>query len=90
MHEIAHIICEHDADTFQQVGSFPFMLRTYNSEQEGEAEWLGAALQLPRVALSWAKRSRMDYTAIAEHFGCSLEIARYRCNVTGVNKQFSL
>ena len=52
MHELAHLICDHEMGQFTRL-SDGISLRDYNEEQEKEAEWLGACLQLPRVALNY-------------------------------------
>lgn len=87
MHEIAHVLCEHKVpDSTKDFGLSGF-LRNHNEEQENEAEWLGACLQLPRPALIWALRNKMTNKEIAEHFTASEEMVRYRINITGVKIQ---
>ena len=62
-------------------------LRTYNEEQEEEANWLGGCLLLPRDALIAIKRrGRPDGDACAE-YGVSPAMLRFRYNVTGVETQ---
>lgn len=88
MHEIAHILCNHVADTFEIVDSFP-MLRKFNKEQEQEAEWLGSCLQLPRRALIWALYKGMNEDEISEYHIASLQMVNFRIRLTGVRKQVS-
>ena len=88
MHEIAHVLCGHEPTTAVPLkGSF-YSLRGYDTNQEEEARWLGACLQLPRPALSWAMARRMTMTQIAEHFLASIELVRFRQNMTGVTRQY--
>lgn len=87
MHELAHIICGHKIDQAKLNLGLSGFLRDYNEEQENEAEWLGACLQLPRPALLWALKKRMSQQEIADYFNASLEMTRYRINITGVKSQ---
>jgi Zn-dependent peptidase ImmA (M78 family) len=85
MHEAAHIVCEHPPGEIMKIGNMT--LRSYNAEYEQEAEWLGACLQITRRGLLWAIHRRMTSEQIAEHFGASEALVRYRRNVTGVDTQ---
>lgn len=85
MHESAHILCKHPPAAIVPFGGFA--LREYNSAHEEEAAWLGGCLQIPREGLLWAIKRRMTDEAVALHFGSSIEMARYRRNVTGVENQ---
>ncbi|HWY12129.1 MAG TPA: ImmA/IrrE family metallo-endopeptidase [Bacteroidia bacterium] len=89
MHELAHVICGHQMSGIENRPDIPFTLRTYNQEQENEADWLGSCLQLPRPGLTWAYRRGMSEEEIAEHFCSSKDMVRFRTNMTGVKKQFS-
>ncbi len=89
MHEMAHIICSHTPSELVQVGGLPFLLREYNKDQEEEANWLGACLQLPRPALWWAIKRRMMVAEMVQYFQASEELIRYRRQMTGVDRQFS-
>ncbi len=87
MHELAHILCEHKVPSeIINLGLSGF-LRHHNEEQENEANWLGACLQLPRPALLWALKKEMSEEDISTHFNASAEMVRYRINITGVRKQ---
>jgi len=48
---------------------------------------LGGCLQIPRPALLWALRRQMTTPEIADHYGASEKMVRYRRNVTGVDAQ---
>lgn len=89
MHEIAHILCEHKIPKETIATGLSGFLRNHNDQQENEAEWLGACLQLPRPALLWALKRNMTNTEIASHFNASEEMVRYRINITGVKTQIS-
>lgn len=90
MHELSHILCGHPAPQLQNIPGFPLGLREYDIEKEKEAEWLGGCLQLPRNSLSWALRRGMDHEAISDHFKSSIDMVRFRINMTGLKKQFRL
>lgn len=88
MHEMAHIICEHEPIAIQMVPGFPFPFREYRKKDEDEAEWLGGCLQIPRNGLLWViRRGVRTDEAIAKHFTASLEMVRFRRNKTGVDEQ---
>ena len=89
MHEMAHIICKHAPSELIHVGELPFLLRDYNADQEEEASWLGACLQLPRPALWWAVKRRMTVAEMVQYFQASEELIRYRHQMTGIDRQFS-
>lgn len=89
MHELAHILCEHEPSKLVQIDPSIPVLRTFDPVQEDEAIWLGGCLQLPRPALLWAIRRGMDNTAIEKHFCASDDIVRYRRQITGVDRQLS-
>lgn len=87
MHELAHILCNHQPSQLVQSTSFPFPMRSYDVDQEEEAGWLGGCLQLPRESLLWAIQHGMNNSMIVQHFCASLELVRYRRQVTGVDRQ---
>lgn len=89
MHEIAHEDCGHEPVGFYQQPGCPFPLRSFDASHEGEAEYLGACLQIPRDGLLWALKRRMTSAEIANYFGASEEMVRYRRNTTGVDAQLS-
>lgn len=89
MHELAHIICGHQADPNKIPVELRGLMRHHDEYQECEANWLGGCLQLPRDALVWALRNRMSMSSIGEHFNASVDMVRYRINITGVKKQVS-
>lgn len=87
MHELAHIICGHNPIRFKQVPWFPFPFREYQKEDEEEAEWLGASLQIPRDGLMWALNRGMQQAQIEEYFKASRRMVQFRRNKTGVDIQ---
>jgi len=86
MHELGHIICKHESpDT--ALYDLPSVLRSYNSDQEDEAIWLGAALQLPRDLLVYHLRQNNTIQEIATLCNASEEMVQYRINITGAKQQ---
>lgn len=89
MHELAHIICGHKiSEDIRNTGLASF-LRCHDADQENEAEWFGACLQLPRPALLYSLKKKMTVEDIADYYNSSIEMTKYRINITGVNKQIS-
>ena len=87
MHEVAHIICEHKTENIEMIGDLAGLMRSYDQNQEDEAEWLGASLQLPRPALLWALKTKIGNDKICEIYSASKEMVNYRINITGVKNQ---
>ena len=87
MHELAHIICEHKHDLKEYDFNLPIGLRSYNPIQEEEAKCLGATLQLATPCLLWANKRSMTHEEIANHFNSSLDMVKYRMNMSGIAKR---
>jgi Zn-dependent peptidase ImmA (M78 family) len=82
-HELAHVLLEHQAAPAIGVGG----CRHWDGEQEGEADWLGSALLVPRTsAYAWMLQSD-DLEAGAGAFGVSVDLFRWRVHHTGVIRQ---
>jgi IrrE N-terminal-like domain len=56
--------------------------RAWNTAIEYEASYLGGALLLPGKAARWVAKCGMSPEYAAERFGCSIEMVRWRCQVT--------
>lgn len=81
-HELAHALLLHPpTPALDRRGC-----RQWNADVEDEANWLGGALLIPGPAAWWAASRRLSLDQIAGHFGCSLEMARWRLNVTGARR----
>lgn len=57
MHELSHILLEHEPINLIQFPDVAVTFREFNQANEEEAAWLGGALQLPRKALLWSGRA---------------------------------
>lgn len=82
MHELAHVLCEHPPGRILQIGDFP--LRHYDPDEEDEAVWLGAVLQIPCRSLLRLARNSWSISRIARRFGASQDLARFRYNKCGI------
>lgn len=82
MHELAHLLLGHQPIRFHRL-SGGFLVREYRITDEEAAKYLGGCLQIPARGLDWAFQRGMTIKEIAEHFGASLQMVRYRCNMTG-------
>ena len=87
IHELAHIMLEHDPATVVFSEDGQMATRTFDQKQEDEANWLGWTLLLPRNALIAARQSRMAKAQIARTYGVSEKLVGYRLQVTGVDMQ---
>jgi Zn-dependent peptidase ImmA (M78 family) len=84
-HELSHLLLGHDLDEVRVVAGMPF--RTCRPDQEEQATNLGGTLLLPRPLLLRAARQGHGVEEIAEQYGVTLEMARFRFNRTGVARQ---
>jgi Zn-dependent peptidase ImmA (M78 family) len=85
-HEVAHLLLDHRLAAVRVLDGEG--VRTCDPQQEEEATALGATLLLPRPLLARAARQGMDVAAVAAATGTTVEIARFRWNITGVARQF--
>lgn len=81
-HELAHISLGHTLRTVEKVGELSFV--TCDLEQEEEADWLGGCLLLPRPLLLRAAYQGKTPAQIADEYGTSEPMARFRLNASGV------
>jgi hypothetical protein len=89
MHEVAHILCEHELSAVDTANGLPDYMRLYPVEQELEADCLGWTLLLPRAALLFALGKGWDNATIMEHYQASAQMVQLRINRTGVKRQLA-
>jgi hypothetical protein len=87
MHELSHLILRHDTRQLERIGDLVFF--TCDPDQEEQADHLGATLFLPRPLLVAAHARGLSIAKIAETYGVSEQLARWRLNSTGVAVQIS-
>jgi Zn-dependent peptidase ImmA (M78 family) len=87
MHELAHLIIGHKPARLDINDDGLMILSSYDKQHEDEANWLAAALLLPREALIHARRRGMTNEEAAAHYGCSTQLFAMRIQTTGVDKQ---
>jgi hypothetical protein len=81
MHELAHLILDHQPIHFDMlVNAVP--IREYRKVDERSADYLGGCLQITTTGLDWAFQRNMTHIEIAHHFGASVQMVRFRCNMT--------
>lgn len=88
MHELAHFILKHEP--MGAVNYFGLPLTRFNKEQEEEAEFLGGCLQIPDEAIFplFAFKG-YNLKKLANHFHCSVDLARMRYNLSGTKYRLS-
>jgi Zn-dependent peptidase ImmA (M78 family) len=84
-HEIAHVILGHEPSMMFTTPQSGVSLRTYNKEQEDEANWLAGCILLPREALLYARRLGLSNDQICGQYEVSPAMCRFRLNATGVD-----
>lgn len=87
MHELSHILLRHETRQLERIGDLVFF--TCDPDQEEQADHLGATLLLPRALLVAAHGQGLSIASIADTFGVSEQLARWRLNSTGVVVQIS-
>jgi Zn-dependent peptidase ImmA (M78 family) len=87
MHELSHIILNHEPSQIVVSETTGVGLRTFDRRQEAEADWLAGCLLLPRPAVAVSHYRKMPVDSAAEFFGVSKDLYRYRLRMTGVEKQ---
>jgi uncharacterized protein DUF955 len=87
MHELAHILIDHEPARIDLTQDGSLMLSTYSSQQEEEANWLAGSLLLPRDAVFLIRRRGVDLELAAKKYGTSMDMLQFRINVTGVDHQ---
>lgn len=87
MHELSHLILKHDVPPshFEQ----NIWLPHWDPVQETQADMLGWALKLPRIALLKALKKGLTYEMISDHYNASIELVTARINTTGVKRQIA-
>ena len=86
-HEISHIILDHQKARLEVSDEGDWWLKAYRSDQEDEADWLAAALLLPRDGLMACYRKTKDFEELAGMFEVSVDLVRMRINRTGIARQ---
>jgi len=89
MHELAHLLLGHEPSKMVFTADANLALRGYEPAAEEEANWLSAALLLPREALVQARSRRIPEKSVCDQYGVSSRMLAFRMNVTGVKRQFS-
>jgi IrrE N-terminal-like domain len=87
MHELAHIELEHAPARVEVSETGLLLLSDYSDEQEQEADWLAAALLLPREGLVQLRSARHSTSEIANRYGVSEALCEWRLRMTGVDVQ---
>jgi Zn-dependent peptidase ImmA (M78 family) len=87
MHELAHVMLKHMPTQVEVSSTGLLLLSDYSDEVEAEADWLAAAMLLPRDALMAQRRRGETISAIAEAFGTSDQLCEWRVRMTGVDVQ---
>jgi IrrE N-terminal-like domain len=85
MHEFAHYFLRHPAAAFDPATGQLQIVPLH----EKEASYLGSCLQIPLRGMTWALQRGWTETQIAAHFGASIEVVRWRHNVTTTGRKLT-
>jgi len=89
MHELAHVVLGHDPGRADVSEDGLLVLHSFDRAQEDQANWLAGCLLLPREALIHAQRLGWTSQATATRYCVSVDLVKYRLNVTGVERQLA-
>jgi hypothetical protein len=81
-HELSHTLLEHPPTLLHDPARYQ-----PNADLEDEAEFLGGALLVPRAGALELMAKGMSTSDVADHYGVSLQMARWRVRGTGIVKQ---
>lgn len=82
-HELSHGLLQHaPTPALDSMGC-----RDWDQVIEDEAQWLAGALLITEEAAVWSVRRQLDLPQIALRFGVSVDMARWRINMTGARKR---
>jgi Zn-dependent peptidase ImmA (M78 family) len=88
-HELAHIILKHTPTFSFMNPEKQLLIRSFDKNQEDEANWLAASILLPRAALVAMRSKRVRNEEICSRYGISTQLLTYRLNTTGVDRQMA-
>jgi len=86
-HELAHVILKHAPAQVTVSSTGLLLLSDYSDNDEEEADWLAAAVLLPRDILFEKRQHGKTTPQIAAEMGVSLELCEWRIRMTGVDLQ---
>ena len=86
-HELEHVELRHPPARVEVSDTGLLLLSDYSDEQEQEADWLGAALLLPRDGLVRMRAGQKSTAEIAAFYGVSTALCEWRLRMTGVDVQ---
>lgn len=84
-HELAHALLLHSAAPLIDGDGG----RYFSKREEEEADWLGGTLLVPRGGVLTLIEQGLAVDAVAEHFGVSPRLCRWRLSATGVVRQLT-
>lgn len=87
MHELAHITLKHIAKRVDVSATGLMLLSDYPADQEDEADWLAAAVLLPRDALQHYRSQGWTSDQICQEYCVSPQLCAWRLRMTGVEAQ---
>jgi Zn-dependent peptidase ImmA (M78 family) len=87
MHELSHYVLKHVPVRVDVSDSGLLLLSEYSEESEAEADWLAAAILLPRDILMRRRRQGDSVSQIAQAFGTSEQLCEWRLRMTGIDRQ---
>lgn len=87
MHELAHLFIGHKPATVIMASDKRLALRSFDRDQEEEANWLAWCLLVPRPAVLQIVSSRLGERDACDRYAISLNVLHFRTNVTGATRQ---
>ena len=82
-HELSHTLLEHPASGDLS----PRGCAQVDASIEEEADWLMGVLLVPRAGALWLARQGHDVVSMAQHFGVSESLCKWRVQATAIMRQ---
>jgi Zn-dependent peptidase ImmA (M78 family) len=89
MHEVAHVHLGHVPHRVDTTSDGLLLVSDFSKDHEEEADWLAAALLLPREALLWCRKAGHSVGQICQKYGISRPLCEWRLRMTGVDRQMA-
>ena len=83
-HEFAHLLLMHEVEV---IAATEKGCRNFDSEKEREADWLSGCILIPKKAAHHLVFEERPQEQIALEYGVSLDMLKFRLNVSGAYKK---
>lgn len=83
-HELAHVVLGHEPSQIVVSQNGEMCMRSFNTREEAEANWLAGAILIPREALLSTHQNGLSEEEICSKYRISKKMLSWRLTATGV------